>query len=575
MQTVRPARRLSLFSRRTFLNPTRLWMLFLVALLGVSLVLPLYELFRQAFLGPQGEFAGLTHFARFLASPALMQSIGNTLLVAGCTTVVSVVLAFGFAFAVTRTDLRGRGFYRALVLLPLFAPTMMHGIGLVYLLGNQGLITTGLFGLLPWAPKVELYGPLGIILAEIVYTFPQAYLILAAALGSSDQRLYEAASVMGAGPLRRFFTLTLPSAKLGLLSAAFVCFTMSFTDFGAPKIVGGQYAVLATDIYKQVIGQQNIAMGAVVGLLLTIPSVLAFIVDRLIARKQQAFVSARSVAYRPAPNRLRNLLCHLYCAGVCAAILLLMGAVVLASVVKVWPYNLSLSLQHYDFSQVAGEGLGPYWTSLKIALWTALAGTVVTYFFAYLQEKTRGMRLLRSGAYFLSILPMALPGMVIGLGFIFFFNRPENPLHVMYGTAAILVLANVVHFFSVPFLTALEALKKLDKDFEHVSESMNVPFYRTLWRVTLPMTLPALLEMALYYFVNAMVTVSAVVFLYTAELKPASVAVVNMDDAGDVAPAAAMSVLILLTNAGVRLLYETAGVRWLRRRQAWLKRDRA
>jgi iron(III) transport system permease protein len=205
----------------------------------------------------------------------------------------------------------------------------------------------------------------------------------------------------------------------------------------------------------------------------------------------------------------------------------------------------------------------------------------VTFGSAYLIEKSRGMPYLRQGTYFLSIIPLALPGLVIGLAYIFFFNatgwnwlglRIPNPFHFVYATMAILVISNMVHFYTVSFLTATTALKQLDKEFETVSESMAVPFYRTFWKVTVPVCLPAILEIGMFYFVNSMATVSAVIFLYSADIPLASVAVANMDDAGDTAPASAMSVLIVGTNLAVRLLYGLLTRGMKRKTQAWTVR---
>lgn len=377
---------------------------------------------------------------------------------------------------------------------------------------------------------------------------------------------------MGAGKLRKFLTVTLPNVKYGLISAIFVCFTLSFTDFGAPKVVGGQFNVLATDIYKQVIGQQNTTMGATVGIILIIPAILAFIVDRIVERKQNSAVTAKSTPYKITSQRGRDLSFFIYCSLITVSIFLMLGTVIFASMVKVWPYDLTISLTHYDFSKVAGEGMQPFWNSLLVAFYSAVIGTIVTFINAYLIEKTRFMKGLRQIGYFLSILPLALPGLVIGLAYIFFFNHPANPLNWMYGTILILILANLIHFYAVPFITATTALKKLDKEFELVSESMGVPFYITFWKVTVPMSLPAILEIAVYYFINSMVTISAVVFLYSADFKLASVSIVNMDDAGDVAPAAAMSVLIVLTNVLVRIFYEVGTNKLRTKTQRWQKR---
>ncbi|MED1946804.1 MULTISPECIES: putative 2-aminoethylphosphonate ABC transporter permease subunit [Brevibacillus] len=535
------------------------WLIGLVVLgLSASVLLPLGQLFSKAFYNKNGQFIGLDNFVTYFSTPALAGSLNNTLYISAMTTLIAVTLAFLFAYALTRSGIRGKRVFRAIALLPLFAPTMMHGIALTYLFGNQGLVTTGIFGLLPFQWDIDLYGPVGIILAEIVYVFPQAYLILAVSLAFADYQLYEAADTLGANHWRKFFVVTIPSVKYGIVSACFVCFTLSFTDFGAPKVVGGQFSVLATDVYKQVIGQQNMTMGATVGLLLIIPALVAFVVDRIVERKQHAAVTAKSKPYRIKENRLRDLFYFILCVSVSGFLLLLMAAVVLASFIKVWPYNLTLGLDHYDFSNVAGEGIEPLWNSILVALLTAVIGTAVTFITAYTIEKSQVWKGLRQAGYFLSILPLALPGMVIGLAYIFFFNNPSNPFHGMYGTIWILILANVIHFFAVGFITATSALKKLDPEFEQAAESMGVSQTKLLWRVTIPVCMPAIVEMAVYFFINSMVTISAVVFLYAADFKLASVSIVNMDDAGDVAPAAAMSVLIVFLNIIAR-----AGAEWI------------
>jgi iron(III) transport system permease protein len=167
------------------------------------------------------------------------------------------------------------------------------------------------------------------------------------------------------------------------------------------------------------------------------------------------------------------------------------------------------------------------------------------------------------------IIPLAVPGLVLGLAYIFFFNHPDNPLEFVYGTMAILVICTVTHFYTVSHLTATTALKQMDPEFEAVSMSLKVPFYKTFWRVTVPVCVPAILDISIYLFVNAMTTVSAVVFIYSADTTLASVAVLNMDDAGEVASAAAMGMMIVCTSAGVRVLHAllTRGI--ARASQAW------
>lgn len=516
--------------------------------LAVAIVLPLGQLALKAVTDAAGQFIGLANFAKYFSTPTLVTSLWNSAKVSAVTTIVAVALGFAHAYALERSGIKGKWLFRTVALLPLFAPSMLHGLALIYLFGNQGIVSTGLFGLLPeW--RIQLYGPTGIVLSEILYTFPQAFLMLSVALASADYRLYEAAETLGASKWRTFWTVTVPGTKFALISATFVCFVLTFTDFGAPKVVGGQYNVLATDLYKQVIGQQNMQMGAAVGVLLLIPAILSFVVDRIAQRKQSGWLSAKSTPYRIERNKLRDALFYALCTIVSLVILGIVLVAVYGSLVQVWPYNLAVSFAHYEgFFEAAG----PFANSVLIALGTAMLGTAATFLFAYLIEKSRVFVALRQAAYFLSMLPLALPGLVLGLIYVFFFNNPNQPLHGLYGTIWIVILCNIVHFYSVSFLTMTSSLKKLDSEFEAASESMNVPWYRTLLRVTVPLSLPTILELFVYFFINSMVTVSAVIFLYAPDLKPAAVAIVNMEDSGDIAPAAAMSTLIIVANGLVR-----------------------
>lgn len=527
------------------------------------------------------RWIGAANFIKYFSNENLYTSLYNSLFVALTTTCLAVILAFVYAYAVTRTQMPGKVFFRIVALLPLYAPTMLFGLSLVYLFGNKGIVTTGFLERFPsLAFDIGLYGPVGIIMAETVFTFPTAFIILTVALANTDARLYEAALSLGASKLRVFRTVTIPGIKFGLISAVFVCFTLCFTDFGAPKIVGGNYNILAVDIYKQVIGQQNFGMGATISIILLVPALISFIADRLIQGRQVHAMTARSVPFVAKRSRSTDTIMFCACSLIACFVLALLFTAGFGSLVQMWPYDLSLGFRHYTFADTGGGGYEAFWNSVRMAVYTAAFGTTAVFLSAYLIDKTRGMAVFRQAAYFLSIIPLALPGLVIGIAYIFFFNRPSwlvpvlnfeltNPLNVLYGTMGILVISNIIHFYTVSFLTATTALRQLDKEFETVSESMSVPFYRTFMRVTVPICLPAILEIAMFFFVSAMATVSAVIFLYSADTKLASVAVVNMDDAGDTAPAAAMCMLIVMTNIVVRILFEGVTVLFRRKTQTW------
>jgi iron(III) transport system permease protein len=531
----------------------------------VALALPLGLMLAKSLEGPREEFVGLANYVRYFSTPALFQSIGNSLWVSILSTIITVPLAFVYAYALTRSLMPFRGFFKTVALVPILVPSLLPGLALVYLFGNQGLLKAALLG-------HSIYGPIGIVMAEVFTTFPHALLIILAALALADLRLYEAAVALRASRPKIFWTVTLPGARYGLISATFVVFTTVITDFGAPKVIGGQYNVLATDVYKQVIGQQNFQMGAVVSVILLVPAIFAFFIDRMVRRRQVALLSARAVPYEPKPQRLFDLSMLAYCVVTGLAILSIVAISQFAAVVKFFPYNLTLTWAHYDFDTKGGGGWASYYNSIRLALLTGIIGTVVVFVGAYLVEKARGFALGRGLFHFLAMLPMAVPGLVLGLAYIFFFNAPSNPLNVLYRTMTILVVNTIVHFYTVGHLTALTALRQLDPEFETVSASLKQPFYRTFWRVTVPVCLPSTLDIAIYMFVNAMTTVSGVVFIYGPKTELASISVLNMDDTGEIASAAAMAMMIFYTNVGARMLHLLLA-RWLERRtQAWRRR---
>jgi iron(III) transport system permease protein len=537
----------------------------LCGFLLLAIALPLWALLSKSFLNARGQFIGLSNYAAYFSNPILVDSLFNSLFVAILSTAIVIPFAFAYAYALTRTCLPLKPFFYALALLPLFAPSLLSALSLVYIFGNQGFLRWLLFG-------NTIYGPIGIIIAQVTYTFPHALLILVTALALSDGRLYEVAEVLGTSKRRVFWTITLPGAQYGLISASFVVFTLVITDFGIPKVIGGQFNVLATDVYRAVVGQQNFEMGAVVGMILLVPAVAAFLVDRLVNRRQVALLSVRAVPYQPAPNRRRDLGFMVFCLVLGALLAFALGVAVWASFIQYWPYNLTLTLRNYDFARFEPAGWSVYFTSVKMATLASIIGTSIIFSGAYLIEKTRAYPLARAFAHFLAMLPVAVPGLVLGLGYVFFFNAPWNPLNVIYATLAILVINTITHFYTVSHITALTALKQIDREFEAVSASLQVPFWKTFRRVTVPICMPAILDVAVYMFVNAMTTVSAVIFLYGAHTKLASISIVHMDEAGFIAGAAAMATMIVVTAIGVKLLHIVLDRYVFGRLQAWRRR---
>ena len=513
-----------------------------VIFLITFLVVPIITLFTKAFQNVDGMFIGIQNFTDYLSTRGFRIILRNSLKVSCISTVISIILAFIYAYGINRTNIKFKGLLHWLALLPLFAPTMTHGISLIYLFGNKGILTN-LFNI-----NLEIYGFWGITISEAIYVFPPVYLMFSLALKNTDNRLYEAAEVMGTSVIRKFLTITVPSIKFALITAFFSAFTMTFTDFGAPKIIGGNYNVLATEVYKKMLGQQDLEMGSVVGVILIIPAIIAFIVDFIITNKNKVEVDSKATKYVIHDNKSRDISIGIVNIIIGSIILILFATIVLSAVVTNWPYDLSITRKWFSFDVMGTSGFKIFGNSIFVAFLSAIFGTMICFIAAYLCERSSSLKFAKRVVYFMGILPNAIPGLTIGIAFMFFFNKQGNPLGFLYGTFAILILANIIHFFATPFLTMTNEMKKIDKEYENASEMMGVPWYGVIRRVIIPLSLPAILESFSYYFVNSMMTVSAVVFLYFPTTRLATISMINKADIGEMAAASAVAVMIIITN---------------------------
>ncbi|MEK7853750.1 MAG: ABC transporter permease subunit [candidate division NC10 bacterium] len=336
---------------------------------------PILQVIHRSVVGPEG--LSLSNYVLYFSNPRISRTSLHSLFVSSLSTVVTVSIAFVFAYALTRTTIPGKALLSTLAMLPLVAPSLVQALALIYLFGRNGLITAHLLGV-EW----NIYGWHGIVLSEIFYCIPHALIILFTTLSAVDTRLDEAAQSLGAGAWRTFWTVTVPSAKYGLLSASFLVSNLVITDFGNPKVIGGDYNVLATEIYNQVSGQQNLSMGSTISVILMIPAVGAFLLDFLIRRRDYALITGQARPFlrpsRPPTKWAFSGFCWLICAGM----VLVYATIITASFVRLWGYDFTPTLKHYRFESVGGYGV--LWTSLEIAAVAGLAWGVLSLLVAYI-----------------------------------------------------------------------------------------------------------------------------------------------------------------------------------------------
>ena len=486
---------------------------------------------------------GLAHYAAFFSTWRLFRILLNSLLVSAVSTVLTVAVALILAYAVTRTTVPGKRFLSLTSLLPLISPPFLVSLAFILLLGRNGVITRALG--LDWS----IYGFHGIVIAQIFTFLPQAYILLANVLGNIDSSLEEAAENLGAGMLTTLRRVTLALARPGLASACLIVFILCMTDFGNPILVGGRYNVLATEIYAQVVGMNDFPAAAVMSVVLLVPCLIAYLANTyVVGRRSYVTVSAGArTTLRPTPPAMRWALFALS-GGIALAIAAIYALIPLGSIVRLWGSDWSLSLTHYSFRSTV-EGAWPIWNSVKLAVISGVVGTILALVTAYVVERRRAPAARTIAA--LSLLPAALPGTVIGVGYILAFNVP--PL-LLTGTVWILVASVIFWKFPVAVLAAINTLKQVDPAIEEAAVSLGAGAVRTFTRVVLPLLTGTAFSIFIYFFVNGMVTVSAVIFLIYPGFNLGSVAILAQVENGYPGVACALGTIILAIVIGAVLL---------------------
>ena len=467
-----------------------------------------------------------------LRMPRFREALSNSIRAATAATLISIVLAWGFALCVVRTNLRFRKVFSVFVTMPMLIPSISHGMGLVLLLGANGIITR-LFSL-----SGTIYGFNGIVLGSVFYAFPVAFLMLSDIIKYEDGSPYEAATVLGIPRVNQFFSITFPYLRKPLISVVFAVFTLIFTDYGVPLMIGGRFITLPILMYQEVIGLLNFSRGAVLGSFLLIPAVIAFVFDFLSRdRSNQNFVVLEKARTE---NKLRDAAAMCYVILVCVIIALPITIFVFLTFINNYPVDLGLSFR--NITRTLNMGAGRYLVnSLIIAVMVAILGTTLAWFTAYFTARTPGKssRML----HLVSITSLAIPGMVLGISYVLFFRGS-----FLYGSLAMLILVNTIHFMASPYLMAYNSLGKLNINLEDVGRTLGIGRFRIIRDVLIPQTHLTILEMFSYFFVNSMMTISAVSFLSTVRNRPISLMITQFEAQLFLEGAAFVSILILGCN---------------------------
>ena len=461
-------------------------------------------------------------------SKALRQS----LLVSFTATVISVSLAGLLSWAVARTNIHHKTALNTLITIPMLIPSISHGMGLIILLGANGWLSRAL-GL-----TSGIYGFLGIVIGSVMYSFPVAYLMLYDVLRYEDGTPYEAAEVMGFTTRDKFFSITLPYLRKPLISVIFATFTMIITDYGVPLMVGGKYMTLPIMMYQDVIGMLDFGKGSVIGMILLIPALIACILD--MANRDKGNGAFVGKPYKIKENKRRDRIARIIVILTVILVFLPIGSFSVLGFMKKYPIDMSFSLT--NAAQAVNMGALRYLkNSLIIAFTVSFLGTALALFNAYLTARNKTK--LSYVLHLMSITSLAIPGIVLGLSYVMFFKTTP-----IYGTFAMLFLVNSMHFFASPYLMAYNTFGKINENLEDVGATMGISRWGVLKDVLLPQSTSTILEMMSYFFVNCMMTISAVSFLANVGNKPIALMITQFEGQMQLECAAFVSLTILVVN---------------------------
>lgn len=514
--------------------------------LAAILLYPLGCVLFQSVLTKSGTL-GFENYASTLTQSQFWTALGNSFTVSGISAAIATVMAFFCAYGLhfTRIQPSIKKVIQIIVLLPLFLPSITYGFAVIYSFGRLGLISQ-----LIAPPPFSIYGFWGLLIADVIYTLPPAFLILYNAFFYVDRNFITVSKLMGDSPSKTFYITAVRPVVGSILSAFILSFFLSFTDFGIPVSIAGEYEVIATQLYTTMMGAiPNFGEGAVIAMAMLVPSVASVVllrwVDRFNFRYNKISKSEVSV------NRVRDGLYLSYYLIITLALLSVFVVMFVVPFVKQWPYQPFFTLDVITRIVSDSSIWQVYEHSVAVALVSAAIGTVFCYAAALVKARSQLPGWCQTTMDSFAMITNTVPGMVLGIGFLFAMSG--TPLA---NTFTILVLANLVHFFTTPYMMATSALSKMNAGWETTGALMGDSWIKTVSRVLVPNSLPTLLQMFQYFFVSAMVTISAVVFLTGARTMLLTTKIKELQYFEKFEEIFVLSLLVFLTNVAAKLIFD-------------------
>lgn len=473
-----------------------------VILFAMFLIYPVIRLLLKSFMGTDG--ITVEFYQSVLTGKGFLKALGNSFKVAGASALVTTLISFVLAYTIHYTDVpeTAKKVIRSIASLPMLLPTLTYGFALIYSFGKQGLLTR-LFG----HQLFEIYGFHGLLIGYVIYTLPISFMLINNTMGYIDKKFMVVSRLMGDNPFATF-RMTILRPLMGTLAASFIqSFFLCFTDFGIPASVGGKYEVIASVLYTQMLGSvPDFNKGSVVAMVMLLPSVISILILHYLEKYNIRYNKISGMELQK--NKVRDCIFGIVSMVVCLCVLSVFAVIFVIPFVKDWPYSLGFSLDHLK-AVFTDTGLsGVYKNSIFVAVATAVFGTLTSYGAAIVTARSKVSESLKQIIEGIALITNTIPGMVLGLAFLFCFSGTE-----LQSTFAILIICNVIHFFSTPYLMMKSSLAKMNASWETTAMLMGDNWIKTIIRVVTPNAMSTIIEVFSYYFINAMVTVSAVIFI--------------------------------------------------------------
>ena len=509
--------------------------LLVLASLVIFIIYPLVSVVLTAFRTGTGY--SFSVFRDVLASRYLRQAFWNSVMMGVLTAAAGAVVGFLFAFAIARADIPFKKFFHVIAIIPVVSPPFIGALSIIMLFGNNGLVTYSLLGI----NNYPIYGFRGLLFAQVVTFFPVAYITLRGVIESISPTLEDAALDLGGSRWKAFLKVTLPLTIPGIAGAMLVLFIETMADFGNPLILAGsQFPILSVQAYLEITGMYDLPKGSALSILLLAPSITAYFLQKYwVSRKQYVTITGK-----PTTSALKSVspgakwLLFALCLVIAALILLIYITILWGTFARVWGYDSTLTLQH--FRDVFGVGFQAVKDTLTIAGISTPAAGILGMMIAFLVMRKRfpGRRFME----FTSMLSFAVPGTVIGIGYILAFNR--KPL-VLTGTLAILLLNFIYRYIPVGIQSGVAILRQVDPSIEEAAVDLGADSKKTFFRITLPLMVPAFFSGLIFSFVRAMTAISAAIFLVSSSWNLMTVQIMSQVESGRLGTAAAFSVILV------------------------------